>query len=122
VALFFLSILAGAWQWSLLLRIQGIRFGFADCFRSYYAGMFLNNFLPGTVGGDALRVWDVHRRQLEDGRGSLGKAAASTLLDRLMGFSALSVFSLCALALEFHRQDLPHSLLMSLLQAVGAIS
>lgn len=121
-AVFFLSILAGAWQWHLLLQFQGIRFGFAACFRSYYSGMFLNNFLPGTVGGDALRVWDVHRHREEGAPPSLGRAAASTLLDRLMGFSALSFFSLLALALEFQRQDLPRGLLLSLLQAVGAVS
>lgn len=119
---FFLSVVAGAWQWHLLLRIQGIDFGFKAAFRSYYSGMFLNNFLPGTVGGDALRVWDVHRQQLTVQQSSLGKAAASTLLDRLMGFSALSVFSLLALALEFHRQDLPRGLMLKLLQAVGAVS
>jgi len=119
---FFLSILAGAWQWHLLLKIQGVTFGFRECFRSYYSGMFLNNFLPGTVGGDALRVWDVHRQQQARQQASLGKAAASTLLDRLMGFSALSFFSLIALALEFHRQDLPRGLMISLLQAVGAVS
>jgi uncharacterized protein (TIRG00374 family) len=119
---FFLSILAGAWQWHLLLKIQGIRFGFKDCFRSYYSGMFLNNFLPGTVGGDALRVWDVHREQQAAERPSLGKAAASTLLDRLMGFSALSVFSLIALAIEFQRQELPRGLMINLLKAVGAVS
>lgn len=119
---FFLSIVAGAWQWHLLLRIQGVSFGMRDCFRSYYSGMFLNNFLPGTVGGDALRVWDVHRQQSAQERPSLGKAAASTLLDRLMGFSALSFFSLLALAVEFQRQHLPRELLLSLLQAVGAVT
>jgi uncharacterized protein (TIRG00374 family) len=121
-AAFFLSVVAGAWQWHLLLKIQGIRFGFMACFRSYYSGMFLNNFLPGTVGGDALRVWDVHNHQRGSGEASLGRAAASTLLDRLMGFSALSFFSLLALALELHRQDLPRGLLLNLLQAVGAVS
>ncbi|HLU69976.1 MAG TPA: lysylphosphatidylglycerol synthase transmembrane domain-containing protein [Fibrobacteria bacterium] len=119
---FFLSIVAGAWQWHLLLKIQGVSFSMRDCFRSYYSGMFLNNFLPGTVGGDALRVWDVHRQQLAQQQSSLGKAAASTLLDRLMGFSALSFFSLLALAIEFHRQDLPRGLLLNLLQAVGAVT
>jgi uncharacterized protein (TIRG00374 family) len=121
-AVFFLSIVAGAWQWNLLLGLQGIRFGFAASFRSYYSGMFLNNFLPGTVGGDALRVWDVHRAREGDHPPSLGRAAASTLLDRLMGFSALSLFSLVALAMEFQRQDLPRGLLLNLLKAVGAVS
>ncbi|HEX2612194.1 MAG TPA: lysylphosphatidylglycerol synthase transmembrane domain-containing protein [Fibrobacteria bacterium] len=121
-AVFFLSIVAGAWQWRLLLDLQGIRFGFGACFRSYYSGMFLNNFLPGTVGGDALRVWDVHRSNADGVKPSLGRAAASTLLDRLMGFSALSLFSLIALALEFQRQDMPRGLLLNLLKAVGAVS
>ena len=113
----FLSIVLGAYQWHLLLRIHGINFGFMACFRSYYSGMFLNNFLPGTVGGDALRVYDVHKRE-----GSFGKAAASTLLDRLMGFSALSFFSLLALAFEFRQRALPPGLLLHLMQAVTAIS
>jgi uncharacterized protein (TIRG00374 family) len=113
----FLSIVLGAYQWNLLLRLQEIPFGFRASFRSYYSGMFLNNFLPGTVGGDALRVYDVHKRE-----GSFGKAAASTLLDRLMGFSALSFFSLIALGIEVQQRDLPPGLLMHLLQAVTAIS
>ena len=117
LVLFLLSIVAGAYQWHLLLKIQGIEFGFKACFRSYYSGMFLNNFLPGTVGGDALRVYDVHKRE-----GSFGKAAASTLLDRLMGFSALSFFSLLALALEFRQRALPAGLMLHLMQAVTAVS
>lgn len=117
VGVFLLSIVAGAYQWHLLLRIQGIEFGFLACFRSYYSGMFLNNFLPGTVGGDALRVYDVHRQE-----GSFGRAAASTLLDRLMGFSALSFFSLVALAVEFRQRALPPGLLQHLMQAVLAVS
>jgi uncharacterized protein (TIRG00374 family) len=117
LGVFLLSIAAGAYQWHLLLRIQGVGYGFRACFRSYYSGMFLNNFLPGTVGGDVLRVYDVHQRA-----GSFGKAAASTLLDRLMGFSALSFFSLIALAFEFHQQDLPQGLLMNLLKVVAAVS
>lgn len=117
LGVFLLSIVAGAYQWHLLLRIQGIDFGFKACFRSYYSGMFLNNFLPGTVGGDALRVYDVHKRE-----GSFGRAAASTLLDRLMGFSALSFFSLLALAFEFRQRALPAGLLLHLMQAVLAVS
>ena len=117
-ALFFLSIFIGAYQWHLLLRLQGIGYGFHACFRSYYAGLFLNNFLPGTVGGDVLRVWDVHRSETS----GMGKAAAATLLDRLLGFSALALFSLLALAYEFHRNSLPGDLLKRLLWTVGIIS
>jgi uncharacterized protein (TIRG00374 family) len=113
----FLSIVLGAYQWNLLLRLQGVPYGFRASFRSYYSGMFLNNFLPGTVGGDALRIWDIRQRER-----SLGKATASTLVDRLMGFSALSLFSLLALAFEFHQRDLPQDLLARIFQTVVAVS
>jgi glycosyltransferase 2 family protein len=114
---FFVSILAGAYQWHLLLRLQGIRYGYRASFNSYYSGLFLNNFLPGTVGGDALRVWDVHRSEAS----GVGKAAAATLLDRLLGFSALAFFSLLALAYEFQRNVLPRDLLRHLMWMVAII-
>ncbi len=116
-AVFFASIFGGAFQWYVLLRLQGIEYRLGACFRSYYSGMFLNNFLPGTVGGDALRVWDVHRSEQD-----LGKATAATLLDRLLGFSALSLFSLMALSYELNRRALPDALLKHLLWAVGTVT
>jgi uncharacterized protein (TIRG00374 family) len=118
-ACFLVSIFAGALQWHMLLRLQGIEYGFFPSFRSYYSGLFLNNFMPGTVGGDALRVWDVHRS--ESAEGGLGKAAAATLIDRLLGFSALSFFSLLALGYELQRDTLPGGLIRHLLLAVGAV-
>jgi len=115
---FLLSIFVGALQWHMLLRLQGIEYGFFPSFRSYYAGLFLNNFMPGTVGGDALRVWDVHRSEAAHG---VGKAAAATLIDRLLGFSALAFFSLLALGYELQRNSLPNGLIRQLLLAVGAV-
>lgn len=113
---FFLSIAAGAYQWHLLLRMQGIAFGYRACFRTYYSGMFLNNFLPGTVGGDALRVYEV--KQGSDG---WGKAVASTFLDRLIGFFTLSLLSLVAVGAALWRNTLDQSVFRHLLYAVGFV-
>ncbi len=114
--LFFISILAGAYQWYLLLRIQGINFRFRDCFRTYYSGMFLNNFLPGTVGGDALRVYEVQK-----GMEGWGKAAAATFLDRLIGFFSLSLLSLLAVSFALWRHTLDQNVFRHLLYAVGLV-
>jgi glycosyltransferase 2 family protein len=114
--LFFLSVIAGAYQWHLLLRIQGIEFRFRDCFRTYYSGMFLNNFLPGTIGGDALRVYEVQK-----GMEGWGKAAAATFLDRLIGFFSLSLLSLIAVTLSLWRNNLDHQVFRHLLVAVSVI-
>ncbi len=115
--LFFLSIVLGAWQWHLLLRWQGVRMKFSQTFRTYYVGLFLNNFLPGTVGGDVVRVVEA-RRAAE----SWGKAAAATLLDRLMGFAALSVLAWVALLWERMRGVLAGDVFLHLFKAVSLIT
>lgn len=113
---FFLSVLAGAYQWYLLLRMQGIDFGYRACFRTYYSGMFLNNFLPGTVGGDALRVYEVKK-----GADGWGKAVASTFLDRLIGFFTLSLLSLVAVGIALWQRTLDQAVFRHLLYAVGFV-
>ncbi len=113
---FFLSILAGAYQWYLLLKLQGIDFGYKASFRTYYSGMFLSNFLPGNVGGDALRVYEVQK-----GTEGWGKAAAATFLDRLIGFFSLSLMSLMAVGLEVWRQTLDAGVFRNLLYAVAFV-
>ena len=114
--MFFVSILGGAYQWFLLLRMQGIGMGYGACFRAYYSGMFLNNFLPGTVGGDALRVYEA-----KQGADGWGKAVAATFLDRLIGFFSLSLLSLVAVTLTLWRRSLDQSVFRHLLYAVGLV-
>ncbi len=116
-ALFFLSVILGAWQWHLLLHWQGIKLRFHTTFRTYYVGLFLNNFLPGTVGGDVVRV--VEAKRASDG---WGRAAAATLLDRLLGFAALSVMALLALLFERMRGVLNLSVFVHLLKVVSLVT
>ena len=85
---FVASNLLGALQWGVLLRMQGIHLPFREVVSLYFTGIFFNNFFVGGVGGDAVRVYEVRR---STGRGSA--AFAATLLDRLLGFFALSVFA-----------------------------
>ena len=49
----------------------------------YFAGQFANNFLPTSVGGDAMRVVALGRRT-----GSYAQASASVFMERLTGFLA----------------------------------
>jgi uncharacterized protein (TIRG00374 family) len=115
-ASFFLSIFLGAYQWHLLLRLQGIDFGYAASFRTYYSGMFLNNFLPGTVGGDALRIYETQK-----GTEGWGKAAAATFLDRLFGFFSLSLLSLASVMFTLWQGRLEGGVVRHLLYAMGFI-
>ncbi len=88
VAVFFLSNVAGWLQWHVLLRASGVVLPRRTTFRSYFVGLFFNNFLPANIGGDVVKVYDVSKMGSDP-----YQVIAVTLLDRLLG-----VFSLCLLA------------------------
>ncbi len=46
-----------AWRWRLLLTAAGVQVSFPTVVRQYFIGIFLNNFLPSTVGGDLAKVY-----------------------------------------------------------------
>ena len=86
---FVLSNALGAGQWYLLLRGQSLAVSPGQTAVAYWVGVFFNNLLPGNIGGDAVRIYDVRRLT-----GATGRAAAATFMDRFIG-----LFSTCFLAL-----------------------
>lgn len=79
-------------RWRLLLRAQGGDASYPFLFRSLMTGIFFNNFLPSTIGGDAIRAWDT-------ARSGVNKATALTiiLVDRFVGLLALLLFATAGL-------------------------
>ncbi|HET9223429.1 MAG TPA: lysylphosphatidylglycerol synthase transmembrane domain-containing protein [Roseiflexaceae bacterium] len=92
VALQFLGVTLSAAKWWVLLRARGEHQPFLWLLGAYLAGQFANNFLPTTVGGDALRIAQLGRRV-----GSYSQASASVFVERLTGFLALSLIANLAL-------------------------
>lgn len=87
---FLLSL--GALRWGILLRAQGIRLSAGSILMYFLIGMFFNNFLPSTVGGDAIKVFYLHRL------GNKGREGfVSILLDRLIGIAGLCLVADVAL-------------------------
>lgn len=94
LAAFALSALGGAIQWGWLLRGAGLRTPRGEILRVYFVGLFFNNFLPGNVGGDAVKVFDLGRRE-----GRTAAVFGGTVLDRLLGLFALTLLALAAVLL-----------------------
>lgn len=90
-AIFFASVVMGAYQWHLLLRAGGIALPFAKTFRVYFVGIFFNNFLPAGVGGDVVKIYDVTKVGNDP-----YQVFAVTLLDRVIGIAGLCVLALAA--------------------------
>jgi len=88
VVVFFLSNVIGGYQWHVLLVSSGVRLPFHRTARFYFVGLFFNNFLPASIGGDAIKVYGVSRIG-----SSVYQVVAVTMLDRIIG-----IFSLCLLA------------------------
>lgn len=91
---FALSTLLGGWQWTLIMRRAELGVRPARLQAMYWVGLFFNNFLPGNVGGDLVKVSDVAVHT-----GKVARAVAGTLLDRMLGLSALVCVAFLAAAI-----------------------
>ncbi|HYD63076.1 MAG TPA: lysylphosphatidylglycerol synthase transmembrane domain-containing protein [Noviherbaspirillum sp.] len=88
--LFNLSKAVSARRLNLYQRHAGILLSERENLQLYYAGMFLNLFLPGGIGGDGYKILVLHRR----GAASVRTLLWVTLLDRVSGLLIL-VFLAC---------------------------
>lgn len=76
-------------RWLILLSIQGIKVNYWPAVKLHLLGLFYNNALPGSVGGDVLRAWYVTKhteKKIE--------AAMSVFVDRAVGLA-------CTIAIIF---------------------
>lgn len=94
VGLFLVSQLVFVQRWRLLLWVQGVSIGTWVAIRLHFLGLFYNNFLPSSVGGDFLRAWYVTKHT--DKRFA---AALSVFVDRAVGLAGL--FLMAAVAYLF---------------------
>ena len=75
-------------RWSLLLKVQSIEIGFWPAVRLHFLGLFYNNCLPGSIGGDLPRAWYVTKhtdKKLE--------AALSVFVDRVVGLTGMLIMA-----------------------------
>jgi len=94
-SLFFVGYVITAFRWRTLIRVQG---GDAPIFflvRSFMVALFFNNFLPSTVGGDVVRMYDSWRLG-----NSKSDAVTVVLVDRFLGVIVLLCFALLALIFD----------------------
>ena len=85
LALYYAGELANAARWYVLLRAQSTPVSFFETVKIVFAGAFVSNFLPSTIGGDAVRI--VYVRRYFSG---WAVGTASVVMDRLL--NVLSFF------------------------------
>ncbi len=78
-----------ALRWLILVRAQGIALKTFPAIKLHFLGLFYNNAMPSSVGGDFLRAWYVSK--YTDKR---EEAAVSVFVDRVMGLFGIFLIAL----------------------------
>jgi len=76
-------------RWLILVRAQGIDLKVAPAVKLHFLGLFYNNVMPSSIGGDFLRAWYVSKHT--DKR---VEAALSVFVDRAMGLLGILLMAL----------------------------
>jgi len=79
-------------RWQVVLRSTNYSVPMSILLSSYFAGMFLNIFLPGAFGGDVYRVYRVTQTTKDS-----EAAVVSVFLERFTGLAALSALAVLGL-------------------------
>jgi hypothetical protein len=88
--------LLSCWRWQVVLWSSGHSAPMSSLLSSYFAGMFLNIFLPGALGGDVYRVYRVAQATKDS-----EVALVSVFLERFTGLAALSGLAVIGLVPAF---------------------
>jgi glycosyltransferase 2 family protein len=112
----FVGLYISVYRWQVLLKAVGVNAVFSLLLKSYLVGIFFNNVLPSTIGGDAVRAYDSWRVGSDK-----AAAVAVIIVDRLVGLLALMAFALGALLVS-KRQTVDLAFLsLSMLTGVAAM-
>jgi uncharacterized protein (TIRG00374 family) len=93
-SLIILTYVLSSWRLFLLFRVQDFPFSPKLCFQINLIGFFFNNFLPASIGGDAMRAY-----YFAKGRDKLAPVLATLVYDRLLGLMALVLLAFLGLSL-----------------------
>ncbi len=81
-----LQALIGVWRWTFVIKLFGQPLPFFAALRLYFEGLFFNQALPSTIGGDAVRMYRCTRIGMP-----VGAAINGVLLDRVGGVGGLLI-------------------------------
>ena len=108
-----LALVLSAVRWHQVLRALGLRSRLRRLVPLSFAGQFVSNVLPTTVGGDVLRV-----SRLSKENGDPTGTFASVVLERLTGWLVLPLITLFGLAVNPGLRDLGRATALAVVTAV----
>ena len=109
-----ITVATSIWKWKMLIqssekKLSNDQVSPTYLGKLYYIGLFFNNFMPGSVGGDVVRIYYLGKKT------SVATATTSVLFERITaGFALVGIVLISALFMD---QSRPY--LISLLVIIG---
>ena len=101
-SLFFIGYFLTAVRWRLLMSTHGLKPPLLVLVQSFMVGIFFNNILPSTIGGDLSRMYDAWRIARDK-----TMAVSVVLVDRFLGVLALILWAVLAVLISQEIRALP---------------
>ncbi|WP_071396538.1 lysylphosphatidylglycerol synthase transmembrane domain-containing protein [Bacillus tuaregi] len=113
-----ITVLTSIWKWKMLVDSSSKQSSnkytsMAKLGQLYYIGLFFNNFMPGSVGGDVVRIYYLGKNT------TVSTATASVLFERLT--SGLALVGIVLISALFMDQSRPYIISLCILLAVSII-
>ncbi len=102
VVVLLLQAMAGAVRLSMVIKTISSRIPLRAALHIMFIGLFFNQTLPSSIGGDAMRIWRIRHYGFP-----LRTAINSVLLDRLIALVALALFMLITYPVLYQLVDNP---------------
>ncbi len=122
-AAFFFEILAVfimSMRWRKLLSGYRLKVKLSRLTGFYLIGLFFNNFLPTSIGGDVIRIYKVVNETSDRASGF-----ASVIIERIMGIAAtllIAIVSLFFISQQFHSKKLMAASILLFLSIFAAFA
>ena len=97
LSFYLVSIILVAYKWWILLLRNGFSLPFFHVFKINWIGFFYNQFLPGRIGGDVLKIIYIMQNETEK-----SKISVSVVMDRIYNIIGILVISYVAIYINFY--------------------
>lgn len=105
----FLSVVLSAIKWNTLLKAQGVTIRLNVLLQYYNCGLFFNNFLPSSIGGDGIRIYLTGKKT-----DNYSVAASSVIMERTIATVSLAFLGLVSSVFAKNPSKLAINLMMVL--------
>ena len=94
--LLIIQVFIATTRWQFVLKCQKIMLDYKNTLKILWSGLFFNQAMPSSVGGDVIRGYYLKKQGI-----TLGRATLGVLMDRLFGMVGLVLVVIVSLPLLF---------------------